>query len=513
MKKYIKIITLSLISFLIYSCTEEKVLDLKPINNISLDDAFSTPSLIALSVTGMYNAAQIGQYTGTGRGYVWGAAFVQQGDNRGEDVVNLQAFYAITYQSSYDATTANNVYYWVDGYRLINRCNLVIEGVTKAVSKGIISSAIGNDYIGQAKFLRGITHFELLTYFSRPYNFTAGATHPGIPYREVGIDTQAELDSELLKPRNTVDECYTKVLNDLNDAETLITQSSDKSLATKNAAIAFKTRVYLHKRDWNNVIVEGTKTFSGISLTALPSAPFVTNITNSESIFSIRQGASDGQNPGVNAALASQYRTRHLVCISPIIWNDPAWLATDKRREEGVMVETVAGIKYTYKYKDGTTYTDAAPVIRYAEVVLNMAEAQARKSSPNLATALTLLNSVRNRSLANPLTEAYTAGGLSTPTLMVGAILKERRIEFLMEGRRWSDIQRLQNDDLFPINGIPAKIGSGVNPSTLYNIGTPYTGSFGEVAIPSSDFRILWPIPLLETNTNPTLAGQQNPGY
>ena len=238
MKKYIKIITLSLISFLIYSCTEEKVLDLKPINNISLDDAFSTPSLIALSVTGMYNAAQIGQYTGTGRGYVWGAAFVQQGDNRGEDVVNLQAFYAITYQSSYDATTANNVYYWVDGYRLINRCNLVIEGVTKAVSKGIISSAIGNDYIGQAKFLRGITHFELLTYFSRPYNFTAGATHPGIPYREVGIDTQAELDSELLKPRNTVDECYTKVLNDLNDAETLITQSSDKSLATKNAAIA-----------------------------------------------------------------------------------------------------------------------------------------------------------------------------------------------------------------------------------------------------------------------------------
>jgi hypothetical protein len=34
----------------------------------------------------MYNAAQIGQYNSTnpngGRGYVWGAAFVQQGDNR-----------------------------------------------------------------------------------------------------------------------------------------------------------------------------------------------------------------------------------------------------------------------------------------------------------------------------------------------------------------------------------------------------------------------------------------------
>ncbi len=517
MKNYLKIIVTIVITYLSFSCTEEKVLDLKPINNISLDDAYSTPSIIALSINGMYNAAQIGTYnSGTpngGRGYVWGAAFVQQGDCRGEDVVNLAGFYQITYQATFDGNSANNAYYWVDGYRLINRCNLVIEGVTKAVSKGIITSSVGNDYIGQAKFLRGITHFELLTYFSRPYNFTAGATHPGIPYREVGVDTQAEIDSEILKPRNTVDECYTKVLNDLNDAETLITQSADKSLATKNAAIAFKTRVYLHKRDWNNVIVEGTKAFSGISLTPAPSSPFTTNITNPESIFSIRHAAGTGQNPGVNAALASQYRTRRLVCISPIIWNDPSWLVGDKRREEGVMVETVGGVKYTFKYKDGVTYTDAAPVIRYAEVVLNMAEAQARKASPNLATALTLLNSVRNRSLANPLTEAYTAGVLSTPTLMVGAILKERRIEFLMEGRRWSDIQRLQNDDLFPINGIPAKIGTGINTSTLYNIGTAYSGPLGEAAIPSSDFRILWPIPLLETNNNPTLAGQQNPGY
>lgn len=518
MKKYIKITAFMALTFFMYSCTEEKVLELKPINNIPLEDAYSTPSIIALSVNGMYNAAQLGTYnSGTpngGRGYVWGAAFVQQGDCRGEDVVNLAGFYQITYQATYDGTTANNVYYWVDGYRLINRCNLVIEGVTKAVSKGIITSAVGNDYIGQAKFLRAITHFELLSYFARPYNFTAGATHQGIPYREVGVDTQEEIDSEILKSRNTVNECYTKVIADLNDAESLITQTV-KSYATKNAAIAFKTRVYLHKRDWDNVILEGTKTLSGVSLAASPSVPFVTanNLTNTETIFSIKHAEGTGQNPGVNAALASQYRTRRLVCISPIIWNDPSWLAGDKRREEGVMVETVGGVKYTYKYKDGVKYTDAAPVIRYAEVILNMAEAQARKSSPDLTTALTLLNRVRDRSLATPLTQTYTSAVLSTQSLVVGAILKERRIEFLMEGRRWSDIHRLQNDDLFPIDGIPAKIGTGINTSTLYNIGTPYAGPLGEAAILSTNFRILWPIPLLETNNNPTLASQQNPGY
>ena len=177
MKKYIKLASLLLFAFLMNSCDENELLDLSPVGNISNEASYTSPSLIKLSVTGMYNAAQLGQYNSTnpngGRGYLWGAAFVQQGDNRGEDVVNIAAFYQFTYQATYDPSTANNVYYWVDGYRLINRCNLVIEGVTSAVSKGIITQAVGDDYIGQAKFLRAITHFELLTYFARPYNFTA----------------------------------------------------------------------------------------------------------------------------------------------------------------------------------------------------------------------------------------------------------------------------------------------------------------------------------------------------
>lgn len=522
MKKYIKLTTVMVFAFLMHSCNEDKILDLEPVNNISNDASYSTPSLIALSVTGMYNAAQMGYYNGTGgRGYVWGSAFVQQGDNRGEDVVNLQAFYQFTYQSTYDLNTANNVYYWIDGFRLINRCNLVIEGVTKAVSNGVITAAVGDNYIGQAKFLRAITHFELLTYFARPYNFTAGATHPGLPYREVGIDTQSEIDSEQAKGRNTVAECYTKILADLTDAEAKITQTTDKSLATKNSAIAFKTRVYLHKRDWAGVVTEASKPMTGISLTASPEMPFVlaNNLTNTESIFSIKHGPTAGQqNPGVNAALGSQYKTRRLVCISPIIWRDPSWLADDKRRTEGTLVETVAGIKYTNKYKDGVSYTDAAPVIRFAEVVLNRAEAQARLATTTvqLDAAIVLLNSVRNRSLANPATQAYTLTGINPLTNqagVVGAILKERRIEFLMEGRRWSDIHRLQNDDLFPIDGIPAKVGNGSATAAMFSATGAYTGPYGEAAIPSSNFRILWPIPLLETNANPVLLAEQNPGW
>ena len=521
MKNIIKTILLSVVVLGMNSCTEEKLLDLSPINNISDKDAFSSPSLIASSMNGVYNAAAVGQYNAAttspngGRGYVWGAAFVEQGDVRGEDVVAIVTFFGITYQATSDATTANNVYYWVDGYRLINRCNLMIEGVNTAVSQGIISSEVGDDYIGQAKFLRAITHFELLNYFARTYNYTADASHFGIPYREVGVNTQAEIDSETLKPRNTVAECYTKILADLDDAENLITNTSI-SKATKNAAIAFKTRVNLQKRDWANVITEGNKLNGLRSLTTNPGDVFVlaNNLTNTESIFSLQHSTTI--NPGTNGSLGAMYGGRRTVGISPIIWRDPSWLVDDKRRDATPltgMVQNVGGVMFTNKYKDVVSFTDASPIIRYAEVLLNMAEAQARLATPDLTNALINLNKVRNRALADPATQAYTAATLSTPALMVNAILQERRIEFLMEGRRWSDIQRLEKDDIAPSAGIPAKVAIGTPSADSYTLGTPYTGPRTVLAIPASDFRFLWPIPQGEINTNPTLRAQQNPGW
>ena len=523
MKKIFQFLFIAGSSILLNSCSEDDVLNLSPINQISLEDSFSTASLVESSMNGVYNAAAIGQYNSTspngGRGYIWGAAFVQQGDCRGEDVVNTQTVYQVTYTNTYDSGTANNVYYWVDGYRLINRCNLMIEGATKAYEKGIITKDVADDYIGQSKFLRAITHFELLLHFARPYQFTSGATHPGVIYREVGIDTQEEINSEKLKGRNTVAECYTKILKDLDDAESTI-KNTLKFKASKNAAIAFKTRVYLHMRNWDKVISEANKLKNtDLALTSAPDAPFVTanNLSNTESIFSIQHDATN--NPGVNAALASQYSRRLLVCISPIIWRDSEWLVDDKRRADNStststgtgMVFTNAGRKYTNKYKDGVNYSDAAPVIRYAEVLLNAAEAYARNN--NLSDALSNLNKVRDRSLANPTTQSYTSTVLSTKAAMVKAILKERRIEFLMEGRRWADIHRLQNDDISPIDGIPAKIASGNPSSSSFTLGTPYTGPYGVAGLPSSDYRFLWPIPQMETAYSDVLAAQQNPGW
>jgi hypothetical protein len=509
----------------------EKNIDLQPYNQISETAAFSTPDLIALSVTGMYEAAQIGYYanpiTPAYRGYPFGAAFVEQGDCRGEDVINTATFYQLTYTATYNASSAmNNINYWKDTYRLINRCNIVIDGVKTAAANKVITNEQAAVYEGEARLLRAMSYHELLVHFARPYKDKADASHVGVPYFEKPFTTQAAIEEGMTIGRSTVAQVYAKILADLDFAETnlpaksALTGNSKITRATKGAAVAEKTRIYQHMWNMDKVIEEGTKFISGslagaYSLTADPSGPFVAPYSNTESIFGMENSATN--NPGVNAALASLYSAtstggRALVCMSPIIWRNTSWLVDDKRRADGTMtLKATSGIVYTNKYKDVVNKSDPSPMIRYAEVLLNLAEAYARKG--DVTNGLTYLNMVRNRSLAAPATQAYTAASFKDNVELLGAVLTERRIEFVMEGRRWPDIHRLQQCPYFPINGIPAKIANATPAGSLFTLGTPYTGTLAVAAIPYSDYRFLWPIPQDEVNANPTLAGQQNPGW
>lgn len=512
MKKIYRNIIAVVFAVAAIGCSDDNLLDKSPHNSVPETAAFDSPENIALTVNGMYEAAAIGSYSGSGRGYLWGAAYIQQNDTRGEDVVNTASFYAITYQSTYDATTANNMYYWHDGYNLVNKANIVIEGVTNAVADGIISESEGNNIIGQARFLRGITHYELNVQMAKPYNHTSDASHLGIILREKAINGDESLEEgEQSGNRATVAEVYEHVLADLDYAE----QNADNAsliYASSNAAIAFKTRVYLSMRKWDKVIEEAAKIENSYTLTSSPSGVFDDNHGNSESIFSLNQTAQ--ANAGVNGALGSQYGRRLLVAISPIIWNNDGWLVDDKRRAYGSdtdLVKVVDDAFYTNKYRDESTYSDLTPIIRHAEVKLNLAEALARSTSADLQGALERLNEVRDRALANPTAESYTLSDLPTAKDIVEAIILERRIEFLMEGNRWADIHRLQGDDLAPITGIPGKVGNGVPDPALYDAASGVMPSLGEPAIPYDDYRFIWPIPISETSINS--QAEQNPGY
>ncbi|MBS1734180.1 MAG: RagB/SusD family nutrient uptake outer membrane protein [Bacteroidetes bacterium] len=517
-------------------------IDLAPYNSLDANTAFATAERCQLALYGVYDAAQSGVYdplngaATSDRGYPFGAASIEQGDMRGEDMVNVAAFYQTTYQSLYTPLTPNNVNMWKELYALINKANLSITGFRNAAGTGILTGSVAAQYEAECRFLRAMAHHELLLHFARPYADGNGSAL-GVPYRDYPINSQADIEFAKTKPREPVSDCYAKILADLDYAETnlpasLGTGGISTYRATKAAAIALKMRVKLHKGDWAGVITEGNKLIPAAidptawttvvspigawALTATPDGPFTNNLS-SESIFSMKNDPVD--NPGTNASLPRMYAFssatggRGLCSISPLIWNLPEWTCGDKRR---TLLYTNGSDnagnqnKFTTKYKDAVNQSDYTPYIRYAEVLLMQAEAEARNNANPTPRAIDLLNTVRNRSLANPATEAYTLATLSTQATLINAILKERRIEFLAEGKRWADIHRLAVDPVFGTAGVPAKMTNGYS-----NLGAflcagalPATGV---AAIPYSDYRFLWPIPQQERNTNPII--EQNPGY
>lgn len=523
MKKYTFRYLCAGLMIVVASCN---VTDLEPVNIISENAAFGSAANVESSMIGLYDTAQSGFYGGNevnDRGYIFGAAHIQQGDMRGEDFVLINVFYDATYRATYTTATANNVNYWENGFRIINIANLCMEGVQRAIDAGIITQAAGDAYLGEARIIRAMTYHTLLIHFSRPYLDGAGSS-PGVPIFTRGFNSPGGADEAINTGRGTVAEAYQFILDDLTFAETNLPATrngnSKVTRATKGAAIALKTRVYLHMGQWANVITEGNKIVSasapftspigGYQLGSSVDAPWASNVS-SESIFSMEMATTDNLN--TNAALARMIGSPSLgargeYAISPIIWNQTFWHADDLRRT--VLVRNNGTRYFTHKFRDYTGWTDFPPIIRYAEVLLNVAEAEARTTALS-ARALNLMNAIRDRAKSGAMT-SYVIGDFATGTDLTRAILNERRIELLGEGERWSDIHRNALDPNFSTGGIPAKMNAADVPSlAAYAIGvTPVTAI---TVKPYADFRFLWPIPQSETARNPTLAAQQNPGY
>lgn len=504
---------------LILSSCEDEIIDLQPFNQISETVAFSTPEKVALSVLGMYQAAQIGEFGG--RGYPFGAAFVQQGDCRGEDVVNIYAFYAFTYQGTYTPSTANNRYFWADTYRLINRVNIVAEGVIQAATDGVISQELANEYKGEALLMRAAAYHQLVFMFARPYKHTGDASHMGVPYHKLPFTTQENIDEGFATGRHSVAQVYQWILEDLDFAEQHLPLKSQRSgntqvsRATKGAAAAYKARINLHMWNMQGVIAEGRKFFDGgvyaghYVLNENPWDVFYNNYGSGEYMFGMESSATNY--PSVNGALPQMFLRRLLVCISPILWRNEFWLSDDKRRDQEHMVNNVSGVMFTWKYKDDVNNDDISPMMRFAEVPLNLAEAYAREG--NMEQALRFVNMVRDRALADPATQSYTAADFANTVELLEAILNERRIELVFEGHRFSEIHRLQDCPHFPMDGVPSKYDNTMPQAAHFELNGPYDGPRGISAIPYSDHRFVWPIPQVELDANPTLAAQQNPGW
>lgn len=448
------------------SCT--KTLNEAPFSYISDADAFSNPDRIDKSAVGMYDALQNINY--------FGGRILIYADIRGIDALantffgNMNQFNTVT---SSDGTIAAA---WQGAYRTIYESNLFVKNFTPKAS--LVTAVKANQYLGEAEFIRSLCYFYLVNLWAQPYNFTADASHAGVPLILTAADDPFSPSNNV--PRATVKAVYDQMIADLLDAESKLPDYSaadtytSTSRATKGAARALLARVYLYKGDYTNAAAYTNKiitTSNPYALNADPVTAFRTYTTN-ESIFSVAMDGGD--NPNTNNAIGQHYGASKRADIQVAPGYVSLMSSVDKRFTN--LITTISGAYWTTKYNSGTT--DWVPVLRYPEVLLTRAEALANLATGVDGNALALVNQVRSRSDATHPIVATTKQDLIT------AILTERRIELAFEGQGSLDFLRTKRD-------IPAHTGAA-------------TQTWG------SNY-VVFPIPKYDTDKNPNLV--KNPGY
>lgn len=416
---------------------------LDPIPRTSVPDqlAFSTPERILQQINGMYVGVKDGRFLG-GRGLTYN-------DVRTEEWLNVTTNAVTAFQTwnhTLSSTTEEVKNFWSFGYTAINRINVVLKGI--ADNPAVLPQTVSVRYQAEGRFLRAVSYFYLVTlYGRRPYTADNGAS-PGLPLRLDAMKSIDDVNANSNLARSTVAEVYNQILSDLNFAESNLPLSygaaNDTNIvrAHRNAAIAFKTRVYLNMGKYAEVITEANKIVSQAAPFQAASGRlhrlepnfvslFRTPYTSNESILSFPMTNTSG--PGTQNGLALYQNTEYELNPAGIL-GDVNWMANDARKS---LVVTSGGKKRYSKFNsDNDNYV---PVIRYAEVLLNLAEALVQTGSAVDARAVSLLNAVRQRSDASV---SFIPANFSNNAALLAAILTERRMEFLGEGLRSMDILR-----------------------------------------------------------------------
>lgn len=481
---YKKLVTFAFLGLFITACNEDL---LNPVPETTFSDAsvFTSADRIKQQINGIYTQLKTGTF--------YGGRYIVYNEIRGENYLNettngVTAFQ--TWNHTIVSSTGEVGSLWAAAYTTINRANVFIEGM-EANRAVLGDDKLASAYIAEARFLRAVSYFSLVTMYARPYADGNG-NNPGVPLRLLAEKTGA--NNELA--RATVAQVYAQILDDLNFAEQNLplnyaTPYLNTTRAHRNTAIAFKTRILLHMGRYAEVITEANKIVSAAApftatsgvahmLQADITNVFKTPYTTTESIFSMPY--TENNLPGTQNGLGSYFnpgpRGIGDYSINPAgLVADATWSATDARRKF-ITVNAANSKPYMSKFPAGPQHLDYTPVIRYSEVLLNLAEAIARTAGVD-ARAIALLNAVRGRSDA---TTQFTEADFADATALINAILKERQIELLGEGFRSLDLTRL----LLPL---PAKANvNGVNPS-------------------QSEY--IWPLPDAELAVNK--AATQNP--
>ncbi len=381
----------------------------------------------------------------------------------------------------------------------ILRCNFVLKNVPGMQ----LDSDLKNRLLGEAHFLRAHYYFILVRLFG------------GVPMPTEPLTS----DSPLKMPRASVDEVYSLIMEDLNQAIALLPQRSSYSSkqigrASREAAMAEMARVHLtYTHNYKEVV----RLCQDITAMGYQLAPDYADNFNPakqngvESIFEVQYYGKTNYDFWSNENQASWISTFQGPRNSGMAagcygWNQPTaefvsqYEPGDLRKDKTIFYAgcpTFDGYTYSSSYSttgynvrkflltkaqspDYNTSNQNWIVTRYADVLLMEAEALNELGRTTEAEAPLYL--VRKRA---GLTSRAQIEGL-TQAQMRDKIIHERRIELAFEGHRWFDMLRYPN-----------------------NYALTFLHSVGKTNATSK--HLLFPIPMQEMEANELLT--QNPGY
>lgn len=509
MNTYIKNIAtkcsiIGLITLFLVSCQD--YLDKNPLDQISSPTFWKTQNDADLALAGCY--ARLVNNTFNFEGIY--ALDIMAGDaNEGGQSLGSSSTGTFA-QGNMEATSGGilaNIYN--DCYRGVTTCNFFLENIDKTP----LTDAIMTQYKGEVLFLRAMFYFMLTDFYG------------GVPLYTGTVTVE---ESKVAK--STQEQVIDQVIKDLDIAIASLPNTGYSGHAVKGSALALKSRVLMFKKDWagaaavaQQVMTDGNfslytgewrNMFLKYGQDGNPEIMFSTKYLNPDnsSQQDIRILWHGIWNPRAELRDAFECTDGLPISSSPLYdptnWKlnrDPRLLETMRRFEDKAVKANGDSVAFAY---NGISQTGLEPakggdvetlpidyatkseqdwvLIRYAEVLLNFAEATNEVSGPT-AAVYDAINQVRTRPGVNmpPL-----PAGL-TKDQMRDRIWNERRVEFAFEGMRYRDIRRWKIADDY-INTL-VEPGSGVH----------------RVFDPEKHY--LWPFPQSEIDVNPNLV--QNPNY
>lgn len=503
--KIIKSALFVLILFVFASCSD--FLEIDPYGKSEADQYYSTEEEVGLALIAAYDMIHTDQFDG------WASTFFMKqlpsdGTNCGGGGASDQPQYQKLDDFNWTSENEGITNYYRINYYGIYRCNQILTNTT-------VSSALVDQYLAEALFLRAYFYFELNVAFG------------GVPLWLVPPTTISEG-----KARASKAEVYAQVESDLLAAipdlpnKSVYAGTADAFRTSKQAAQALLGKVYLYQEKYGDAIdafedviaSEGTdvdleadfeelfKHSTEFGIESLFEASFIeenktwadvgwdrTSDDNRHMQLSGPRGPFDGGTSGIIGGWGFNAPTQKLY---DAFGTDPRRVMTiistaelaslyggsfeDAHDTEGMIRTKMT--TYASETVDGSVatpelnYTTNWRLIRYADVLLMAAEAYHFDSQDGVA--LGLINQVRQR------VGATDYVGL-TGTDLFDALVLERQMELAYEGHRFWDLVR-------------------------WGLADTELSSLGFVAGKHEVF----PIPLDEILNNSELdASSQNPGY